>query len=98
MQKSYIRGHEIEFLNGEWVYCDTKEPTQSSFGERSCGYCNEFRTPEGHDACLGTLNGVMNACCGHGQINEAYVQFMDGYSIHGKDATTILDVLKKYCQ
>ena len=22
--KSYIRGHEIEFLNNEWVYCDKR--------------------------------------------------------------------------
>lgn len=33
------------------------------------------RTIQGHDGCIGTLEGVMNACCGHGQDSCAYVQF-----------------------
>jgi len=38
----------------------------------------------------------MNACCGHGQINDAYIQFLDSFSIYGKDAKVIIDILKKY--
>jgi hypothetical protein len=94
--KSFLRGHEIEYQNSEWVYSDTKESTVQTHKERSCGYCDMYSTDEGHDGCLGTLKGVMNACCGHGQKKEAYVQFLDGVSIHGEDATTILDILKKY--
>lgn len=52
-------------------------------------------TKESHDGCLGTLQGIMNACCGHGQINQSYVQFLDGSCIHGEDAMTILNILKK---
>jgi hypothetical protein len=37
----------------------------------------------------------MNACCGHGVVDEAYVQFLDGASVHGRDALTIIDILKK---
>jgi hypothetical protein len=95
MVKSYLRGHEIEFINDEWVYCDTKISTAQTYRDRPCGYCNEFSTPEGHDPCLGTLKGIMNACCGHGEINKAYVQFLDGHSIHGEDGFTILNILKK---
>ena len=40
-----------------------------------CGFCNLKRTPEGHDGCIGTLSNVMNACCGHGEVKQAYVQF-----------------------
>lgn len=40
-----------------------------------CGYCEKKRTTEGHDGCVGTLDNVMNACCGHGQVEMAYVQF-----------------------
>jgi hypothetical protein len=29
--------------------------------------------PDGPDACLGLLPAVRNACCGHGDPNEAYV-------------------------
>ncbi len=40
-----------------------------------CSHCHLLPTPEGHDACLGTLPGVWNACCGHGK-GEPHVQFM----------------------
>lgn len=44
-------------------------------GKEYCTHCNKSRTPEGHDGCIGTLKNVMNACCGHGETNMAYVQF-----------------------
>ncbi|TFJ92183.1 hypothetical protein E4U82_13915 [Lentibacillus salicampi] len=94
--KSHLRGHPIEYLNDEWVYCDTKETTVETHKERPCGYCGEHATKEGHDACLGTLPGVMNACCGHGRLNEAYVQLWDGFCIRGKDAVVFSDILKKW--
>lgn len=92
--KSHIRGHKIEFINNQWIYSDTREPTVQN--ERACGYCSLPNTPEGHDACLGTLNGIMNACCGHGQTNQDYVQFWDGHGVRGEDAKTIQFILKKW--
>lgn len=94
MVKSFLRGHGIEFTNGEWIYCDTKESTTSSYEDRPCSHCNKKQTKEGHDGCIGTLPGIMNACCGHGRNNKAYVKFLDGYCIRGEDATTILDILR----
>lgn len=91
-----LRGHEIEYQNNEWVYSDTKESTITRNQERPCGHCGKTYTEEGHDACLGTLIGVMNACCGHGDAREAYIQFLDGNSIHGEDAAIIIEVLKRY--
>lgn len=91
MTKSYLRGHKIELVDDKWTYCDTGSSTANDV--RPCGYCNKENTPEGHDGCLGTLPGVMNACCGHGEILETYVQFLDGHSIHGDGARKILDVL-----
>jgi hypothetical protein len=95
MVKSYLRGHEIEFVNNEWLYSDTKVPTVQEWKERNCGHCGLSNTPEGHDGCLGTLPGLMNACCGHGEDTRAYVQFLDGSGIHGIDSVTIMNILKK---
>jgi len=95
--KSKYRGHEIEF-NEEleiWVYSLDKTPVPDDHLERACGNCKQQRTIEGHDACLGTLPGLMNACCGHGNPKEAYVQFLDGTAIHGEDAVIIQNILKK---
>ena len=88
---SHLRGRKIDNV---WVYSDTGLPVAETHNLRSCGRCNKGRTIEGHDACLGTLKGIMNACCGHGIEKEASIQFLDGFSIHGKDAVTILNILK----
>lgn len=89
------RGHNIELIEGEWIYSDTKELVKKFHLIRTCGNCNKPRTSEGHDACLGTLKGMMNACCGHGSEEEIYVQFLDGFCIRGKDAKIILNILKR---
>lgn len=39
---------------------------------RACIECNMVPTPEGYDACLGYLPGIVSACCGHGDPNLAY--------------------------
>lgn len=72
---SKLRGYLIVFdpVNDEWLYKDTMTPTVGD--ERPCGHCGKPRTKEGHDACLGTLHGVMNACCGHGESRNAYIQY-----------------------
>jgi hypothetical protein len=52
-----------------------------------CGHCKLPPSPEGHDGCLDTLKGdVMNACCGHGNDAQAYIQRWDGVCIRGKEA------------
>lgn len=80
------RGHEIDSSDGQhWIYSDTQQPV-SDCKDRPCGHCGLSNTAEGHDGCLGTLPGVMNACCGHGSIDNVYVQYWNGESIHGDDA------------
>ena len=84
------------YKNNQWVFEDTQLSVAETFRDRPCGKCNKERTSEGHDACLGILPGTMNACCGHGETGDAYVQFWGGQAIQGKDAIVVLDVLKKY--
>ena len=89
-----LRGHEILLANGEWVYADTREPTAEKYTTRPCGKCGLPFTPEGHDGCLGTLPGVMNACCGHGCTESAYVQFWNGERLSGKAAINTMNAMK----
>ena len=89
-KRSIWYGYEIEMVGEEWVFTDTGQFTVNS--NRPCGYCHKYKTIEGHDACLGTLPGVKNACCGHGKITDAYVQKLNDEIIQGYDAITwILD-------
>lgn len=86
------RGHNIEMLdNKKWIYCDTNELVAENIN-RNCGYCGEDNTKEGHDKCLNTIKGIMNACCGHGVESERYIQFLNGGCIRGKQA---IEYLKK---
>ena len=94
MVKSKHRGHEIQEKNGIWFYCNNNIPVES-IKNISCGYCNKPNTKEGHDACLGELPGLMNACCGHGNIDEMYIQFLNGICIRGKEAFLIIKKLKE---
>lgn len=82
---SHFRGHEIAYINDVWVYVDTGEPV-ASVPDRSCGYCGRKRTKEGYDGCIGFIVGAQNACCGHGNTEEAYIQYEDGSEVRGINA------------
>ena len=79
---SHSRGHEVVYIKDkrEWIYTDdgskhnNKEP-------RPCKKCGRYPTEEGHDSCLGHLEGVKYACCGHGILGKAYVVLEDGTRI-----------------
>jgi hypothetical protein len=92
--QTMLRGHMIEFDGEEWVYTDDKSSTVLNWEGRLCGHCGLPFTEEGHDGCLGTLPGVMNACCGHGNVAEAYVQDLDGTCLDGAEAVRKIEELK----
>ncbi len=81
---NHWRGHPIYVKDGEHYYADTNEPTVGN--RRPCGHCGKEDTPDEHDGCISNLPGVMNACCGHGRINSAYVQLIGGKVLAGKEA------------
>ena len=68
---SYSRGWEIYYDIDEevWRYSDNDQIHDDS---RPCKRCGRMPTKEGHDACLGYIDGVIAACCGHG-VEEPYV-------------------------
>lgn len=74
---------------------------QRDHSDLPCAFCGLEDTPDGHDGCIGTLPDVMNACCGHGTIEFAYVQFWDGLTVDGQwerarlDGQEALDHIKK---
>lgn len=67
-QRAYSRGWPIEWNENQWIYSDTLEPDD---GMRKCRKCGRIPTPDGYDACLGYIEGVKSACCGHG-VKEPY--------------------------
>lgn len=49
-----------------------------------CRKCNkEYEPGKEPDPCLGTLPGVIEACCGHGDTRKAYVYFRNGMLFRG---------------
>lgn len=68
MIKAYKRGHVIYFDGCNWRYIDDDTVADH---DRPCKRCGKMPTPEGYDSCLGKINGVISACCGHG-VEEPY--------------------------
>ncbi len=91
--KSKWRGHKIKLKKGVWLYNDTNKPVRDNINI-SCGFCGRPKTKEGYDACLGTIPGIMNACCGHGNNEEAYIQFSNDFCVNGKEAFVVIRILK----
>lgn len=88
------RGYEIEIIGDKCTVTDSRLQPLESWDDLPCGHCNKMDTPEGHDACLGTLPGVMNACCGHGDPSSAYLQFNRHFTLRGFDALRRIDQIK----
>lgn len=66
------------------------------YAKATCAHCGINRTNEGHDGCIGFLENVMNACCGHGENKTAYVQFWNKESIRGEKALEYIRANKWY--
>lgn len=81
-----LRGHPMyqDIGSGEYRYSDNGLPV--AVNPRACGKCRQPNRADGHDACIGKLPGVMNACCGHGETAVAYVQYSDGSRISEEEA------------
>lgn len=92
MGYSKYRGNQIEFVNNVWLYSDNKYPVAED-KNRVCGHCGKPQTYEGHAGCLGTLDKVLNACCGHGIAEEAYIQFVDNTEIRGVKAVEYMKTI-----
>jgi hypothetical protein len=91
------RGHPIQYLGDPhflYVYCDSFEPVADN-PTRPCGHCGLANTSDGHDGCLGTLPGVTNACCGHGQEPSVYVTLADGARFEGAEAVAFISTLRR---
>jgi hypothetical protein len=82
-----VRGHSVITHDDghSWHWEDTgdlvvdeaiAEDVDPETFERPCVRCEQYATPDGHDACIAGLPGVSNACCGHG-IDPPYIQFDD---------------------
>lgn len=93
---SQWRGHEIyqDAMDLDWHYVDTDQLVRDN-PNRRCGSCGRENTPEGHDGCLGTIPGVVNACCGHGVVVEAYAQYTDGTDVRGFAAWEAMRIRSK---
>lgn len=62
----------------------------------TCDKCKLGPTREGHDGCLGTLPGpIMNACCGHGNNKQAYIQYWNRKIITSDEAVVEQARLKR---
>jgi hypothetical protein len=63
MITAYSRGHKIIYTGNGWIYADNGRKVNDM---RPCARCGKYPLSTGEDVCLGHLDGVTSACCGHG--------------------------------
>ena len=64
MVTAFSRGHQTYLgEDGLWRFVDNNLIDDFT---RACKKCGLPPTKDGHDACLGVINNVSSACCGHG--------------------------------
>ena len=88
---SRYRGIPITCDKGVWCYIDTGEPVEITHETRSCGFCGLFTPATGIDPCLKRIPGAMNACCGHGDVADAYIQREDTTCLRGACALLAME-------
>lgn len=69
----------------------TPPPDLAGSGQFSkCAFCKLEPIIDGaevYDGCIGKLQGnIWNACCGHGDKDIAYIQYVGGTCIRGEEA------------
>ena len=87
--RTKYRGHVIVCIHDIWFFEDTLTPTAGNV-PAACGHCGKNKTVEGYDVCLGTIPNIMNACCGHGEPEWAYIQYWDGSVVQGFPALGLM--------
>lgn len=85
--RAFWRGHAVHVDGDDWIYDDTDEAVADD-PNRPCARCGLPNTPEGHDGCLGALPG--DACCGHGKLQEFYLQ------LEGDRRLTLAELATKF--
>lgn len=68
---AHARGNKIYFDDKAWRYAEDNIPIAE---EKPCIRCGKMPTSEGHDACLGHIEGAISACCGHG-VGEPFIVY-----------------------
>lgn len=71
MVTSNSRGHKTYYDGEHWRFSDND---QIDDGQRACKRCGHMPTDDGNDACLGHVDGVKSACCGHGIVKPYEVK------------------------
>ena len=69
MVVSYSRGNKIYLDGSVWKYAVDNSIHDDS---KPCVRCGKMPYENGCDACIGRLEGVTSACCGHG-VEHGYI-------------------------
>lgn len=91
-------GHRFAMPQGGFAkYLDDESLVMMTNGwDRPCAACNfTCSTKYGPDPCLGWLPNVEHACCGHGDVSQAYVILESDARYDGREAILVMQGLKE---
>ena len=77
---STARGHPTYYYGHVEKYTDTQVDAKIS---RPCIKCKHHPTVEGYDHCLGYIEGIRSACCGHG-VEPSHIVLWNGLRLNSR--------------
>jgi hypothetical protein len=93
---TYLYGREIYYIGNEWCWAEDMTPIGMPW--RVCPHCGKYPLEDHEDPpdpCMGWVPGIRYACCGHGNIEEAYVLLESDELYSGYDAILIIEHLRR---
>ena len=77
MVTGYIFGYEAVYNEKDETWHWQNNGLEVNDNPRACPKCSKVPTRAGHDPCLGTIEGAVSACCGHGK-QDGYIMWEFG--------------------
>ena len=66
MVTGYIFGNKAFYDQDSQTFRWLDDGLEVEGNPRPCPQCGQLPNENGHDPCIGTIPGVVSACCGHG--------------------------------
>ena len=92
--RSRVNGNALVFGKDGWEYRLTGDPAMVE-APLPCPRCGTVPDADGHDGCLGHVQGAWSACCGHGVTDPYAYYHLGGNNPESSDALDLIGLLQK---